>query len=113
MWPLFSRRLDMLHFTPLQIAFACGTQALGALVAPLLAGQIADRWVAAERCLSCCAFAAGGLLWLLADCTTPAHVFAVSLAFWLVMTPVMTLGTSICFAQLREPHQEFGRVRLW
>lgn len=113
MWPLFSRRLEMLHFTPWQIAVACATQALGTLVAPLLAGQIADRWVPAERCLTCCAFAAGGLLWVLADCTTPADVFLVSLAFWLVMAPLMTLATATSFGQLREPWREYGRVRLW
>jgi MFS family permease len=113
MWPLFSRRLEMLHFSPTQIAYAFATQALGALLAPLLAGQVADRWISAERCLACCAFAAGMSLWSLADCTTPAEVFVASLGFFLFASPTMSLGASICFAQLSEPRRQFGRIRLW
>ena len=45
--PLLSRRLEQLGLTPEQIGAVCATQALGALLAPLVAGQFADRWVAA------------------------------------------------------------------
>jgi predicted MFS family arabinose efflux permease len=111
--PLFSLRLHELHFTPVEIGWACATQALAGLVGPLLAGQVADRWVAAERCLAVCAVVAGGLLWLLSELTSPLAVFCTSLAIWLALAPALTLGTSICFAHLRRPERHFGRVRLW
>jgi hypothetical protein len=74
---------------------------------------VADRWARADRCLAVCAFSGGALLWLLAGCAAPAPFFLVSLAFWLVMAPAMTLSNAISFAHLRAPEREFGRVRLW
>src|SRR5205823_119688 len=78
--PLFSLRLQELHFTPVEIGWVCATQALAGLFAPLFAGQVADRWWPAERCLAVCAAFAGTLLWLLSELTGPAAVFATSLA---------------------------------
>src|SRR2546425_3639196 len=77
--PLFPLRLDELAFTPLEIAGVYTPFALASLVAPLLAGQVADRWVPAERCMTVCSILAAGLLWLLADLTTPLAVFATCL----------------------------------
>jgi MFS family permease len=111
--PLFSLRLQELGFSPLEIGWASATQALAALIAPLVAGQVADRWWPAERCLAACALTAGGLLWILAGLTRPPDVFAVSLAFWLVMGPASTLGTALSFTHLPQPERDFGRVRLW
>src|SRR5439155_12365171 len=85
MLPLFSLRLQELHFTPVEIGWACATQALAGLAAPLLAGQVADRWWPAERCLAVCAAAAGVLLWLLSELTSPAAVFAASFGTWLFL----------------------------
>jgi MFS family permease len=111
--PLFSLRLQELGFTHVEIGWACATQALAALVAPLVAGQVADRWFPAQRCLAVCAVLAGLILWLLAGLTSWPAVFAASLAFWLVMGPVNTLGTALSFAHLVDPARDFGGVRLW
>jgi MFS family permease len=111
--PVFSLRLQELDFTPLQIGWASACYALGALLAPLVAGQVADRWIASERCISCCGLAAGLLLWLLAELHEPLAVFVCCLAFWLVMTPALTLGVALAFAHLPAPERHYGRVRLW
>jgi MFS family permease len=111
--PLFSLRLQELGFTPLEIGWACATQALAALVSPLVAGQVADRWFPAERCLAACAFASATTLWVLAELTSPSTVFGTSLVFWLLMGPVLTLGISVSFAHLERPERDFGPVRMW
>src|SRR5262245_49229242 len=111
--PLFILHLQVLEFSPLQIGIACATQAMAGIVGPLVVGQVADRWFPAERCLAFCAVAAGGLLWLLAGLTEPAAVFAVALAFWLVMVPCLTLGVALCFSHLPDPVRGFGPVRFW
>src|SRR5207237_4709638 len=80
MLPLFPRYLEDLAFSPGEIALVCATQALAALVGPLVAGQVADRWLAPERCLAVCGLAGGGLLLLLPSFTTPAALFSASLA---------------------------------
>jgi MFS family permease len=112
-WPQFSLHLKALGFTPLQMAWVCATPALGMLAAPLLAGQVADRWFPANRLLVCYAFLAGCLLWILPELRSPQAVFGVSLALWLFLTPAVTLGTVVSFSHLPSPEHHFGRIRLW
>jgi MFS family permease len=111
--PLFSLRLQELRFTPGQIGWACTTQALAYLVGPVVAGQVADRWWPAERCLAVCGLLAAAFLWLLARLTDPWSVFAVSLAFWLFLTAAVTLGTALTLTHLPDPERAYGPVRLW
>jgi MFS family permease len=111
--PLYSLHLKELGFTPLEMGWACSTQALAALVAPLVAGQAADRWFSAERCLAVCACLASVLLWTLARLSAPPAVFLTSLAVWLVLAPASTLCTSAAFAHLPQQGNAFGPVRLW
>src|SRR5262245_23641358 len=112
--PFFTAHLENdLGFSSFDIGMAAAAQAIGSLVAPLLAGQIADRWVSPERCLWFCASLAGTLLWILASATAAPGVFALSVAFWLAMAPVLSLGTAVVFIHLTSPEWQFGRVRLW
>jgi len=108
--PLFTLHLTELGFTPTEIGWICATQAIGALIAPLLVGQIADRWIAADRCLAWCALLTAGLLWLLAEQVGVWPVFVVCLVFWITVTPLMTLANAIGFTHLPQGH--FGWVRL-
>ncbi|HEV3202837.1 MAG TPA: MFS transporter, partial [Gemmataceae bacterium] len=100
-------------FGPMEMGWCCATQSMAALVAPLAAGQVADRWWPAEKCLMVLALLAGIFLWILAGLTQPIAVFSASLAYWLVMAPAITLGTSVSFAHLPDPGRDFGFVRLW
>lgn len=114
--PLYSVYLEKLGYTPLVIGCFCATQGFASVFCPLLAGQIADRWVAAERCLAVCSFLAGVIMWLVADMTiaTPGWMlFTATLLYWLLTIPILVLGTAVCFAHLKDPAREFGQVRLW
>ncbi len=111
--PVFSLWLKELHFTPEQIGWMWTAQSLAALGAPMLAGQIADRWFPAERCLAVCACIAGVTLWIMAGLTTPVAIFVCSLTFWLVIVLATTLGSGLCFAHLPSPDRDFGPARMW
>jgi MFS family permease len=111
--PLFSLRLQELGLTPLEMGWACATQALAALFAPLVAGQVADRWFPAERCLAICSLLSGILLWILADLVSAPAIFTASLALWLVLGPASTLCTALSFAHLPHQGRHFGQIRLW
>ncbi len=114
MVPLISLWLDHdLQFTPGVVGLICATQALAAVSAPLLAGQVADRWIPAQYCLVVSSFGAGLLLWLLAGLANPVAVFGATLAFWMVMGPTTMLGTALSFAHLPFPDRQFGPVRMW
>src|SRR5262245_33818688 len=111
--PLYTVWLERLGFTPLEIAWACTTQALGGLFAPLVAGQVADRWFPANRCLVLCGLAGAGVLWTMAGLVTPASVFLASLLFWTIWVPVITFGTAVCFTHLSSAQKQYGPVRMW
>lgn len=112
--PLYSVHLvDGLGFTPLTTAYCCATQALATVLAAFVAGQVADRWIPANRVLTACAFLAGIDLWVLAGLQEPLAVFTATLVFWLLCGPILMLGTAIGFTHLEFPERDFGRVRLW
>lgn len=111
--PLYSLILQQLGFSHGEIAFASATAALGALLAPLPWGQIADRWVPAQHCISLCALLCGILLWILSFLSIPWQVFLATLGFWFFMVPILSLGAALAFRQLAHPEREFGPVRMW
>jgi len=111
--PLFSLRLQELGFNSVEIGWCCAAQALASLVGPLVAGQVADRYLPARRCLSVCALIAGVLFLVLSDLTSPLSVFLTALAIWLVLGPANTLCVTLCFSHLPHPERSYGPVRLW
>ena len=113
MLPLFSLYLERLGFSPAEIGWTSAMQAVGSLLAPLVVGQVADRWFAADRCLAVCAAVAGVLLLIVPELATFPAVMAATLAYWLVMAPAITLGTALSFTHLAAPERHYGSVRLW
>lgn len=111
--PLFTLLLQERGFSPQETAWCCATSAMGALLAPLPWGQIADRWLATQKCITLCSAACGFCLLILAELTQPLGVFLVSLGYWFFMYPVVGLGTALTFRHLKDPQKDFGRVRLW
>lgn len=111
--PIFSLHLQELGFTPGELAWCNATAALAALTAPLFWGQMADRWLAAERCILICAALVTTILWVLAHLHDPVSVFLATLGFWFFMIPILSLGASLTFRHLEHPEKDFGRVRLW
>lgn len=111
--PVFTLHLKLLHFSAEAAAWASAGNAVGALVAPLIWGQIADRWLAMERCVSLCALATSAGLWLLAELTEPGLVILVCFAMWLFLIPTIGLSTSLIFRQLEHPDRDYGKIRMW
>jgi predicted MFS family arabinose efflux permease len=112
--PLLSVHLEQsLGFGRIETAWCCATQAIAAIVSSLLAGQIADRWFPAEKAMAVYAGLAGLSLFLLAELTAPLSVFLVTLAFWLATGPMLLMGTTVCFSNLRDSPREFGPIRMW
>ncbi len=112
--PIYSVWLtEELGFTAPVVALCCATQAIAVICTSMLAGQVADRWVSAERCLAACALLSAIDLWALADLGTPAAVGTATFIFWLLCGPTMMLGIGITFTHLPHPERQYGGVRLW
>lgn len=110
LWPFLNSHRG---FTPAQIGDMFAVGALGAIVAPFIAGQIADRWFATERYLALSHVLGGFLIWQLARLETYGQFLAFSLAYSLLYSPTMPLTNALAFHHLPDRDRDFGRVRVW
>ncbi len=100
-------------FTLEQCGYILSAGAVGAIIGPFLAGQIADRKFSTERFLGVSHLIGAGLVWLLST-TGEFNVFlGLSLVYGFVFAPTLALTNSLSFAHLPDRDRDFGRVRLW
>ena len=111
--PVFSLHLKIHGFSAEATAWASAASALAALIAPILWGQVADRWLAMQRCISLCSLATCAGLWVVAELREPWTLVFVCIAMWFFLVPTIVLSTSLIFRQLQHPEREYGRIRMW
>ncbi len=116
--PVFSRHLQSLRFSPDAMAWASASNAIGAMIAPLIWGQIADRWLAPPRCITLCGLATGVLLLVLArleDAVWPVIAGCTIGTRWFFLIPlIMTVTGRVHLPyQLEHPERDYGHIRLW
>ena len=110
LWPFLSNHRG---FTGDQIGHMFMVGAAGAIVAPWLAGQIADRYFATEKFLAISHLVGGVLVWRLASVESYGAFMAFSLVYSLIYSPTLSLTNSISFAHLPDRDRDFGHVRVW
>ena len=93
---------------------------VGALVALFFSTQFADRKFAAEKFVAFSHLVGGaailGLFFVRGDAANPAPFwtfFGLMLLHSVFYVPTISITNSIAFANLRDPAQQFGPVRLW
>jgi nucleoside transporter len=91
--------------------FAIG--AVGALVAPFVAGQIADRWFDTARFLGISHLAGAALVWRLAELESYDELVLFALLYSLLYAPTLPLTNSLAFHHLPDRDRDFGKVRVW
>lgn len=103
-----------LGFSGAQIGTILGLAgSIGAVAAPFIAGQVADRYFRAERFLAFLMVLGGALKWYTATRTDYASWLWLSIAYSVVFMPTLALSNSIAFAHLRDAGAEFPKVRVW
>src|SRR5687767_14886754 len=112
--PLFYFYLTgYLAIPPLKAGLLFSISAVGALLAPFIAGQIADRWFNTEKFLALSHVAGAVLVWLLARVETWNGLAVLGLLYSLVYAPTLALTNSLAFHHLRDRDRDFGKVRVW
>jgi len=91
--------------------FAVG--AIGAILGPFVAGQVADRTFSTERFLGINHLFGAALIWQLATIESFTGFLVFSLAYGVVYSPTLSLTNSLAFHHLPDRDRDFGRVRLW
>jgi nucleoside transporter len=87
--------------------------AAGALVAPFLAGQLADRYVNTEKFLGVSHLIGAVLVWSMASVTSVTALMVLSFFYALLYTPTLALTNSLAFYHLPDRDRDFGKVRVW
>ena len=87
--------------------------AIGAMLSPLIAGQIADRYLNAERVMALLHFVGAAVVLRIAYATNPNELYLHSFVYGLLYTPTLALVNAISFRHLPDAGRDFGKVRVW
>ena len=104
-----------------QLGQLMAVAALGLLVAPLVVGQVCDRWMHSEKYLAIAHFLGG---FTLTHIPEAARVYAETQDNFPVLLgliavyaaayfPTIPLASSLTFRHLNDPDSQFGSIRIW
>ncbi len=110
---LFPFLKDYRGFSNNEIGTMFAVGAVGAIVAPFIAGQIADRLFATQKFLGLLHLGGAVLMWQLASIESFTGFLVFSLVYSLLYCPTMPLTNSLAFHHLPDGQRQFGKVRLW
>ncbi len=103
-----------LGFSPGQVGWILGlASSIGAVTAPFVAGQLADRAFSTQRVLAVLLLAGGAIKIVTAYQTTFSAWLWLSVAYSVLYTPTLALSNSLAFAHLDDPDSQFPKVRVW
>jgi len=103
-----------LGFTGGQMGTILGVGAsAGAITAPFIAGQLADRYFRAERFLAFLLLCGGIVIWLMSTRTDFQEWLILSVLYSIIYMPTLGLSNSIAFSHLKNTDREFPFVRVW
>ena len=103
-----------LGFTGGQIGWILGLAgSIGALFAPFVAGQVADRFLNAEKALGLLLVGGGIVKFATAYATDYGTFMALSIGYSILYMPTLALTNSVAFANLDDAEKSFPRVRTW
>jgi MFS family permease len=103
-----------LGFTGAQVGWILGLAAsVGAFTSPFIAGQVADRYLNAEKALGILIFVSGVAQLLLSHVRTFPEFLGLSLLQSLAYIPTLALTNGLSFTHLPDPEHSFPRIRMW
>jgi nucleoside transporter len=104
---------DFRRFSGTEIGAVFATQAVAALLAIFVGGQIADRHVSAERFLAVSHLVGGLAMIALAFQQTFVPFLVTMQIYTLAYLPTLSVTNKVAFHHLTDAQKEFGPVRLW
>ena len=104
--------LNSLNFSRKWIGSIYATIPLGAIVAPIFGGTIADRYMDAEILFGILHLVGAVFLVLMASMKRPLSFFIAALLYALAYSPTLALVNSIVFAHLQDGERDFPSIRV-
>jgi len=108
-YPYFKER----GFSETAIGWLFSMGPLACILAPFVAGQIADRWAPTQYFLAVVAVVGGGLLLWMGMATTAWLMLLLMALYQLMFAPTLPLTNSLAFHHLQDPNREFSGIRVF
>ncbi|MFO7588682.1 MAG: MFS transporter [Gemmatimonadota bacterium] len=110
---LSSYLLNDRGFSGGQVGWIYALLPLATIVAPIVGGQVADRWLASEKVIAFLQLG-GGLLLIAASRIADFEALAVvMLVYCMFYAPTLALTNSVAMINLTDSEKEFGAIRVW
>ncbi|MEW6252534.1 MAG: MFS transporter [Planctomycetota bacterium] len=109
---ILGKHMEHLGFTGKQISNVYLTTALGAMLSPLIAGWIADRFMPNQIFTGIVHLIGAALLFVAWQQNTYGPMFYALLVYSVLYMPTIALTNAIAFHHMKDSKQ-FGNVRVW
>jgi nucleoside transporter len=109
---ILGKHMDHLGFTGQQISNVYLTTALGAMLSPLVAGWVADRFMPNQIFTGIVHLIGAVLLFVAWQQTTYTPMFYALLVYSILYMPTIALTNAIAFHHMKDS-KKFGNVRVW
>ena len=109
--PILSKYVEGLGFSPLEITLTCACGTAAFVLSTMVAGPVADRWIATEKLIGLINLgAAGAFAWAstLTSFATLAPVLLLAATFFV---PTFPLQNALAFRHLPDPARQFPPIR--
>jgi nucleoside transporter len=105
--------IDTLHFSGTQTGFIYGLLPIATIIAPMVAGQLADRYFPTEKVIAVSQILGGAILLLGAAVSSYSAMIWIMLVYCIIYAPTLALTNSIAFINLKDSEKDFGKIRVW
>lgn len=102
-----------LGFSGGEIGRVYGTMALASIIAPMIFGQIADRWISTQYLLAGLHIAAAAMLFVLTRCSSFSSFYPLMLIHFLLYIPTITLTNSLSYHHINDAARFFPGIRVF
>jgi nucleoside transporter len=110
---LFPYLNEFRGFSDSSVGWLAAAGAIGAVVSPFLAGQLADRYMNAELFLCIAHIVGAAVVWVLAEVTNYQVLLGLSFFYGVLYTPTLGVTNAIAFAHLPDRDRDFGKIRVF
>ena len=86
---------------------------IGAIAAPFIAGQFADRYFSTEKVLAFLVFTGGLVKWYTSTQTDYTSWLYLSILYSVLYMPTLALSNSVAFSHVDDAENSFPKIRVW
>lgn len=108
--------LKFLKFDDSIVGWVGALMPLGAILAPMLVGQLADRYVASEKLMAALHLGGAALMYWVAQIQNKDQLtvlFVALTGYSLLYNPTLALANSIVFTHAPDGQRDFPGIRVW